>query len=79
MRPVSLLPPCVDHYVPLASFVRVVDAFVSSLDLAALGFNHTIEVLPVTLDTIQATYSGSMSGATEAVNAFGAERLRPAA
>ncbi len=40
---VSLLPPCVDDYVALASLVRVVDAFVSSLDLAELGFNRTID------------------------------------
>lgn len=40
---VSLLPPCVDDYVPLAALVRVVDAFVSSLDLAEIGFNRTID------------------------------------
>ena len=35
---VSLLPACIDDYVPLDAVVRVVDAFVASLDLADLGF-----------------------------------------
>lgn len=38
----SLLPPCVDDYVGQAALVRVVDAFVQSLDLAGLGFEGTI-------------------------------------
>ena len=39
---VSLLPPCVEDYVATDSLVRVVDALVSSLDLADLGFNRTV-------------------------------------
>lgn len=37
---ISLLPPCIDDYVPPDALVRVVDAFVASLDLADLGFNR---------------------------------------
>ena len=37
-----LLPACVDDYVPQESLVRVVDAFVETLDLTALGFERTI-------------------------------------
>jgi hypothetical protein len=40
-RQVSLLPPCVEDYVASDAIVRVVDAFVDSLDLAALGFERT--------------------------------------
>ena len=39
---VSLLPACVDDYVASDALVRVVDAFVASLDLAQLGFNRAI-------------------------------------
>ena len=35
-----LLPPCVDDYVSADNPVRAIDAFVESLDLAALGFQH---------------------------------------
>jgi transposase len=38
----SLLPPCVDDYVGQESLVRVVDAFILSLDLAGLGFERAI-------------------------------------
>lgn len=38
----SLLPPCVDDYVGLKALVRVVEAFVGSLDLAALGLGLTV-------------------------------------
>lgn len=37
---ISLLPECIDDYVAADSLVRVVDAFVASLDLAELGFNR---------------------------------------
>jgi transposase len=39
---VSLLPPCIDDYVAPKALVRVVDAFVESLDLSELGFNRTV-------------------------------------
>jgi hypothetical protein len=39
---VSLLPPCVDDYVEPDAIVRVVDAFVASLNLAELGFGRTM-------------------------------------
>ena len=39
---VSLLPACVDDYVASNSLVRVVDAFVASLDLGELGFERTV-------------------------------------
>lgn len=39
---ISLLPACIDDYVPPNSLVRVVDAFVGSLDLAELGFNRVV-------------------------------------
>ncbi|WP_312037375.1 transposase [Mesorhizobium caraganae] len=38
---ISLLPACVDDYVAPA-LVRVVDAFVASLELADLGFNRAV-------------------------------------
>lgn len=39
---VSLLPPCIDDYVPANALVRIVDAFVDSLDLSELGFHRTV-------------------------------------
>lgn len=39
---VSLLPPCVDDYVAPDALVRVVDAFVASLNLGELGFGRTV-------------------------------------
>jgi transposase len=39
---ISLLPACVDDYVAPDSLVRVVDAFVASLDLTELGFNRVV-------------------------------------
>ena len=39
---VSLLPACVDDYVAPDALVRVVDAFVASLDLAELGVGRTV-------------------------------------
>ncbi len=39
---ISLLPACVDDYVSSDALVRVVDAFVESLDLAELGFGRVI-------------------------------------
>ena len=39
---VSLLPPCIDDYVAPDGLVRIVDAFVASLDLAELGFARAI-------------------------------------
>lgn len=39
---VSLLPPCIDDYVPANALVRVVDAFVDCLDLSELGFDRTV-------------------------------------
>lgn len=38
----SLLPPCIDDYVERDALVRVVDAFVESLDLDELGFARTV-------------------------------------
>lgn len=38
----SLLPPSIDDYVARDSLVRIVDAFVESLDLGELGFDRTI-------------------------------------
>lgn len=37
-----LLPACVDDYVPQVALVRIVDAFVGTLDLTALGFERTV-------------------------------------
>lgn len=37
----QLLPPCVEDYVAAEAAVRVIDAFVEQLDLAALGFGRT--------------------------------------
>jgi transposase len=39
---ISLLPACVDDYMAPDALVRVVDAFVASLDLAELGFNRVL-------------------------------------
>lgn len=39
---VSLLPACVDDYVAPDALVRVVDAFVASIDLEDLGFGRTV-------------------------------------
>lgn len=39
---VALLPPCIDDYVAADSLVRIVDAFVASLDLADLGFDRAV-------------------------------------
>jgi transposase len=39
---VSLLPPSIDDYITTESLVRVVDAFVDSLDLSELGFERTV-------------------------------------
>lgn len=39
---ISLLPACVDDYVAPDALVRVVDAFVASLELADLGFNRAV-------------------------------------
>jgi hypothetical protein len=39
---ISLLPACIDDYVAPNSLVRVVDAFVASLDMAELGFNRAV-------------------------------------
>lgn len=38
----SLLPPCVEDYVAPDALVRVVDAFVASLDLLELGFGRAV-------------------------------------
>ncbi len=39
---VSLLPPCIDDYVATDALVRVVDAFVASLNLIELGFDRAV-------------------------------------
>jgi len=39
---VSLLPPCIEDYIAPAALVRVVDAFVDSLDRSELGFERTV-------------------------------------
>ncbi|MDH0369832.1 MULTISPECIES: IS1182 family transposase [Hyphomicrobiales] len=39
---ISLLPACVDDYVAADALVRIVDAFVTSLDLTELGFNRVV-------------------------------------
>lgn len=39
---ISLLPACIDDYVASDALVRVVDAFVASLDLAELGFSRVV-------------------------------------
>jgi transposase/IS5 family transposase len=38
----SLLPPAIDDYVATGALVRIVDAFVASLDLGDLGFGRTV-------------------------------------
>lgn len=44
-RQASLLPACVDDYIGEDALVRIVDAFVQSLDLAELGFRRAIAAL----------------------------------
>ena len=39
----NLLPPCIDDYVASNSLVRLVDAFVASLDLAELRQNQNVD------------------------------------
>jgi transposase len=39
---VSLLPACIDDYVAPTALVRIVDAFVASLDLTELGFIRSV-------------------------------------
>ncbi len=39
---VAFLPPCIDDYVAPEALVRVVDAFVTNLDLVDLGFDRAI-------------------------------------
>ncbi len=39
---ISVLPPCVDDYVASDALVRVVDAYVASLNLAELGFGRAV-------------------------------------
>ena len=38
---ISMLPPSIDEYVTEDNPVRVIDAFVDSLDVATMGFNHS--------------------------------------
>lgn len=38
----SLFPACIDDYVAINALVRVVDAFVESLDLVELGFSRAV-------------------------------------
>lgn len=38
---VSLLPPCIEDYVPETNPVRAIDAYVDTLNLAKLGYQHT--------------------------------------
>jgi hypothetical protein len=52
---VSLLPPGVEDYVAPQALVRVVDAFVASLDLGELGFGRT-GVTPGRLESLGAHY-----------------------
>jgi len=35
---ITLMPDCLDDYIPTDNPVRVIDAFVDQLDVAALGF-----------------------------------------
>lgn len=39
---IDLLPPCIEDYVSPDALVRIVDAFVASLDLSKLGFGRTV-------------------------------------
>lgn len=59
----SLLPPCVDDYVAPEALVRVVDAFVETLDLAALGFAAPSRRRRDARASILATCCASMCGA----------------
>src|SRR6202008_2012507 len=45
-RQVALLPDCLDDYVTEDNPVRVVDAFINELDLAALGFAGVVPEAP---------------------------------
>ena len=45
--PGQRLPACVDDYVAPDALVRVVDAFVASLDLTELGFSRTVAAAAV--------------------------------
>jgi hypothetical protein len=39
---ISFLPPCIEDYVAPNALVRVVDAFVASVNLADLGFGRAV-------------------------------------
>lgn len=59
-----LLPACVEDYVSQDSLVRVIDAFVETLDLTALGFERTVSAPTGRPGYHPATCCGSTSGAT---------------
>jgi hypothetical protein len=61
---VSLLPPSIEDYIVPAAPVRVVDAFVESLDLSELGSERTVAAAPVAPACGQATCHGSSSVAS---------------
>jgi len=57
----NLLPPCVDDYVEPDTLVRIVDAFVDSLDLIELGFTRApLRPRPADPAIIPAICSGSI-------------------
>jgi transposase len=58
----SLLPTAVDDCVAADALVRVVDAFVASLDLGDLGFGRTLARLPAGPASTRATCCACMSG-----------------
>lgn len=60
---ISLLPACVDDYVAPDAIVRVVDAFVASLDLAELGSTGSSRRRLAGQGTSPATCSASTYGA----------------
>ena len=60
---ISLLPACIGDYVAADSLVRVVDAFVASLDLAELGFNRVVRRQLADQDSSLVTCSASTFGA----------------
>lgn len=60
---VSLLPPCVEDYVAPEAMVRIVDAFVASLNLGELGFGRAIAARPADRASTPATCCVSTSGA----------------
>ncbi len=60
---ISLLPACIDDYVAPDGLVRVVDAFVASLDLAGLGFTRAVAAATGG-PGFQPTCSASTFGAT---------------